>query len=261
MGDKFNLKEPSSFLQYLDVNNLHGWVMSQLLPTRGFRWVDVSDISKLSKSKGYLLKVDVKYPKELHDLHNDLPFMCEKMEINGVKKLIPNLRDKKNYMIQIEALNQALKHGLILEKIHRAIEFNQSAWLKPYIDMNTELRAKASNDFQKDFFKLMNNSVFGKTMENIRKHKDIKLLTNEKLYLKAIMKPNSKSGVHFGENLMGCEMGKTKVVMNKLIYLGQATLDLSKTVMYEFHYDYMLPKYGNILKLCYMDNDSLVYNI
>ena len=107
----------------------------------------------------------------------------------------------------------------------------------------------------------MNNSVFGKTMENIRKHKDIKLVTNAKDYLKAVMKPNFKSGMLFGENLMGCEMGKVKVVMNKPVYLGQAILDLSKTVMYEFHYDYMLSKYGNNLKLCYMDTDLFVYDI
>ena len=107
----------------------------------------------------------------------------------------------------------------------------------------------------------MNNSVFDKTMENIRKHKGIKLVTNAKDYLKNIMKPNFKSGVLFGENLMGCEMGKTKVIMNKPVYLGQAILDLSKTVMYEFHYDYMLPKYGDNLKLCYMDTDSFVYDI
>ena len=136
--------------------------------------------------------------------------MCEKMEINGVEKLIPNLRDKKNNVIHIEALNQALKHGLILEKIHRAIEFNQSPWLKPYINMNTELRAKASNDFEKDFFKLMNNSVFGKMMENIRKHKNIKLVTNAKDYLKAVMKPNFKSGVLFSENLMDCKIAKSR---------------------------------------------------
>ena len=218
------------------MNNLYGWAMSQLLPTGGFKWVD--DISKLSKCKGYLLEVDGKYPKELHDLHNDLPFMCEKMEINHVEKLIPNLYDKKNYIIHIEALNQALRHGLILEKIHHMIEFNQSAWLKPYIDMNTELRAKAENNFKKDFFKLMNNAMFGKMMENVRKHRSIKLITNEKLYLKAVMKPNFKSGILFSENLMGCEMGKTKVMMNKPVYLGQAILDLRKTIMYEFHYDY-----------------------
>ena len=105
----------------------------------------------------------------------------------------------------------------------------------------------------------MNNSVFSKTMENIRRHKDIKL--NEKAYLRNVMKPNFKSGVLFSENLMGCEMGKIKVLMNKPVYLGQAILDLSKVVMYEFHYDYMKPKYGGNLKLCYMDTDLLVYHI
>ena len=129
-------------------------------------------------------------------------------------------------------------------------------------DFDTQLRTAATNDFEKDFFKLMNNSVFGKTMENIRKHRNIKLVTTEEKYLHTVMKPNLKSGVLFGENLMGCEMGKTKVVMNKLVYLGQAILDLSKIVMHEFHYDYMVPKYGlKKFKLCYMDRDSLVYDI
>ena len=141
------------------------------------------------------------------------------------------------------------------------IEFDQSAWLKPYIDFNTQLRTQAKNDFEQDLFKLMNNSVFSKMMKNIRKHKDIKLVTNDKDYLKDVVQPNFKSRVLFGENLMGCEMGKFKVVMNKLVYLGQARLDLSKIVMYEFHYDYMLPTYGNNLKLCYMDTDSLMYRI
>ena len=134
--------------------------------------------------------------------------------------------------------------------------------MKPYIDFNTQLRTKAKNDFEKDFFKLMNNSVFGKMTENIRKHRNIKLVTTEEKYLKTVMKPNFKSGVRFDENLMGCEMGKIKVVMKKPVYLGQAILDLSKIVMYEFHYDYMKPKYdGENLKLCYMDTDSLVYEI
>ena len=129
-------------------------------------------------------------------------------------------------------------------------------------DFNTQLRTAATNDFKKDFFKLMNNSVFGKTMENIRKHRNIKLVTTEEKYLHMVMRLNFKSGVLFGENLMDCEMGKIKVVMNKPVYLGQAILDLSKMVMYEFHYDYMVPKYGlEKLKLCYMDTDSLVYDI
>ena len=240
--------------------------MSQPLPTGGFRWVDVNpnEISELATrtDKGYTLEVDVSYPKDLHDSHNDLPFMCERMEINGVEKLVRNLRDKKNYVIHIQALNQALQHGLRLDRIHRVIEFDQSPWLKTYIDFNTQLSTAATNDFEKDFFKLMNNSVFGKTMENIRKHRNIGLVMTEEKYLRTVMKPNFKSGVLFGENLMGCEMGKIKVVMNKPVYLGQAILDLSKIVMYEFHYDYVVPKYSlEKLKLCYMDTDSLVYDI
>ena len=149
-----------------------------------------------------------------------------------------------------------------LDRIHRAIEFNQSPWLKTYIDFNTQLRTAATNGFEKDFFKLMNNSVFGNTMENIRKHRNIKLVTTEEKYLHTVTKPNFKSGVLFHENLMSCDMGKIKVVINKPVYLSQAILDLSKIVMYEFHYDYMVPKYGlEKLKLCYMDTDSLVYDI
>ena len=175
MGDKFNPNEDTTYLQYLDANNLYGWAMSQPLPTGGFKGVDVNpnEISELATrtDKGYILEVDVSYPKDLHNSHNDLPFMCERMEINGVEKLVPNLRDKKNYVIHIQALNQALQHGLRLDRIHRVIEFNQSPWSKTYIDFNTQLRMAATNDFEKDFFKLMNNSVFGKKMENIRKHK------------------------------------------------------------------------------------------
>ena len=267
MGDEFDPRSESSYLQYLDANNLYGWATSQPLPTGGFKWVDVNlnEISELAirTDKGYILEVDVSYPKHLHDSHNDLPFMCERMEINGVEKLVPNLRDKKSYVIHIhEALNQVLQHGLRLDRIHRAIEFDQSPWLKTYIDFNTQLRTAATNDFENDFFKLMNNSVFGKMMENIRKHRNIKLVTTEEKYLRTVMCPNFKSGVLFGENLMGCEMGKIKVVMNKPVYLGQVILDLNKIVMYEFHYDYMVPKYGlEKLKLCYMDTDSLVYDI
>ena len=266
MGDRFDPKSERSYLQYLDTNNLYGWAMSQPLPTGGFKWVDVNpnEISELATQtdKGYILELYVSYPKELHNPHNDLPFMCERMEINGVEKLVPKLRDKKSYVIHIQALNQALQHGLRLDRIHRAIEINQSPWLKTYTDFNTQLRTTATNDFEKDFFKLMNNSVFGKTMENIRKHRIIKLVTTEEKYLRTVMKPNFKSGVLFGENLMGCEMGKIKVVMNKPVYLGQVILDLSKIIMYELHYDYMVPKYGlEKLKLCYIDTDSMVYEI
>ena len=138
IGDRFNPKSESSYLQYLDANNLYRWAMSQPLPTGGFKWVDVNsnEITELATrtDKGYLLEVNnVSYPKDLHDSHNDLPFMCERMEINGVEKLVPNIRDKKNYVIHIQALNQVLQHGLRLDRIHRVIEFDQLPWLKTLI--------------------------------------------------------------------------------------------------------------------------------
>ena len=147
MGDKFDPNEDTTYLQYLDTKNLYGWAVSQPLPAGGFRWVDIepNEISELATrtDKGYILDVDVSYPTRLHNQHNDLPFMCERIEINGVEKLVLNLRDKKSYVIHIRVLAQALKHGLIVDRIHRAVEFDQSAWMKPYIDFNTQLRTKA----------------------------------------------------------------------------------------------------------------------
>ena len=247
---EYDSNKPTNYLQYLDANNLYGWAMSQPLPAGGFRWINCDnwDPKRLvemfanEKNYGYLLEVDVKYPEKLHDLHNGIPFMCTKMKVNGAEKLIPNLCDKNKYIIHIRALKQAIDHGLILEKIHRCIRFRQSPWMKKYIDFNTRLRTAAKNDFEKDFYKLMNNSVFGKMMENIRRHRNIKLVNNKEEYLKALMKPNFKSGTLLGDDLMGYEMGKVKVVTNKPVCLGQAILDLSKIIMYEFHYDYMLPK-------------------
>ena len=149
IGDKFNPEEVSSYLQYLDANNLYGWAMSQLLPTRGYEWVNPSLIMPDNiglytncENEGSLSEVDVRYPTELHNLHNDLPFMCEKMVMNGVKKLVPNLDEKKKYVAHMKVLDQALSHGLALEKVHRVIKFNQSAWLKPYTDLNTQLRTQ-----------------------------------------------------------------------------------------------------------------------
>ena len=184
----YDKNKESSYIQHLDANNLYGWAMSQELPVNGFKWIkDVTRIDKQfiqnydeDNDKAYILEVDVKCPKKVHDLHCDLPFLPERMKIDKCKKLMCNLRNKKKYVVHIRSLKQALGHGLKLKKLHRIIEFNQDAWLKPYIDMNTELRKLAKNDFEKDFFKLMNNSVFAKTMENVRKHRDIKLVITDK---------------------------------------------------------------------------------
>ena len=178
----------SSYLEYLDAKDLYGWAMSQKRPVNGFEWVEglyqfKEDFIKNydeDSNKGYFLEVDVEYPKNLFSLHSDVPFLPERKKIEKCNQLICDFHDKKNYVVHIKALKQALNHGLILKKVHRVIQFNQKAWLKPYIDMNTKLRKEAKNDFEKDFFKLMNNAVFRKTMENVRKHRDIKLVTTDK---------------------------------------------------------------------------------
>ena len=205
--------------------------------------------------------MDVDYPSKLHKLHSDMPFLPERMKIDKTKRLVCNLHDKKKYVVHISILKQALDPGLKLQKVHRAIEFNQKAWLKKYIDINTELRKKASNDFEKDFFRLMNNAVFGKTMENVRKHRDIKLVKTDCKRNKLVSEPNYHTVKLIEENLSIIEMKKVKVKMNKPIYLGLSILEISKATIYEFWYDYVKSKYGNKVKLCYTDTDSLAMNV
>ena len=265
----YDRKKKSSYIQYLDTNNLYGKAMTEKLPVRGFRWME--DISKIDEdfvkvynkndNKGYILDVDVDYPNKLQNLHSDLPFLPERMVINNTKKLVCNLNDKKNYIVHISVLKQALDHGLKLRKVHRVIEFDQEASLKEYIDVNTKLRKKATNDFEKDFFKLMNNAVFGKTMENVRKHRDIKLVKADKKRNKLVSEPNFHTMKLIDNNLAIIEMRKVKIKMNKPIYLGLSILDISKITMYEFWYDYVKIKYEDKARLCYMDTDSFVVNV
>ena len=249
---------PTKYISYLDANNLYGWAMSKPLPTHGFEWMKKEDL-KSWKSMPCILEVDLTYPQKLHDLHNDYPLAPERLIVNEVEKLIPNLNNKTKYEIHHETLKLYLSLGLKLTKIHRGITFEESAWLKPYIDLNTDLRAKASNDFEKDFFKLMNNSVFGKTMENIRNRVDIRLVTRVSQAKKLTSKPNYQHHTIFSKNLAAVHMKKTSLYFNKPVYLGMSILDLSKTLMYDFHYNYIKPKWR--AKLLFTDTDSLAYEI
>ena len=266
----FYEKELSKYLMYLDANNLYGWAMSQKLPIHSFEWMTDKEIKNLFKVQVVqfwertpcILEVDLTYPEELHDLHNDYPLCPERVECDkGVKKLIPNLRDKNNYVVHYKTLMQYLNLGMELKKIHRGIKFVECDFLKPYIDMNTNLRTQAKNNFEKDFFKLMNNSVFGKTMENIRNRVNIKLTTTGEQFKKLTAKPNYESRKIFNENLVSVHMKKTSLTMNKPVYLGMSILDLSKTLMFDFHYKYIIPKYGNKAKLLFTDTDSFLYEI
>ena len=260
MGDKFNSNEPSKYIQYLDANNLYGWAMSKPLPTHGFKWMKTSELETW-ELHSCILEVDLEYPKKLHDLHNDYPLAPEQIVVNKVEKLLPNLWNKKNYVIHYENLKQYLNLGLKLTNIHRGIKFKESQWLKKYIALNTDLRTKAKNEFEKDFFKLMNNSVFGKTMENIRNRSVIKLVTDKIKAEKLAAKPNFKHCNIFNEDLIAIHMKKISLTFDKPVYLGMCILDLSKTLMYDFHYNYIKKKYGDKARLLFTDTDSLMYEI
>ena len=208
--------KPTSWITYLDMNNLYGTSMSMPLPEKDFAWCtqeqienfNVLDVSDDSET-GYILEVDLEYPSSLHDAHSDYPLapenktvsdemlsthskvLKEKLGIKGnASKLIPNLSSKTKYVLHYRNLKYYISKGILLSKIHRVLEFTQSSWLKSYIDFNTERRSQAETAFEKDFYKLMNNSVFGKTMENMRKRVNVELVHTKKRLHRVIAKPN-----------------------------------------------------------------------
>ena len=278
-------KKSSKHIAYLDANFLYGWAMSQNLPYGGFNWIEPEDFKlenvRNNSKKGHILEVDLEYPKELHDLHNEYPYCAEQIVVksemlseysktvgykHGVKcgdttKLIPTLYNKEKYIIHERNLKQAIDAGLILKKIHRVLEFKQKPWMKKYIDFNTEKRKIAKNDFEKNFFKLMNNSVFGKTMENVRKRMNVKLICDKNKFEKYVSKPTFINGVIFNENLVGVHNKQEKIKLCKPIYVGFSILDISKTLMYDFHYGFIKNKYEDKAKLLFTDTDSLCYEI
>ena len=272
----YNPDKPSKFIQYLDANNLYGWAMSQSLPTHGFKWMQNltkdkvisilekanSSMTNLIKKTGYIFEIDLEYPHDLWESHNDYPLAPEKLKVNGVEKLISHFKPHKNYVIHYRNLRQCLEMGLTIAKVHRGLSFDQSPWMESYIRKNTELRKTAANSFEKDFFKLMNNSVFGKTIENIRKRQNILLVDNHAKAVKLTSQPNFDRATIFDENLIAVHMKRTEIFLNKPVYVGQAILDLSKTLMFDFHYNYIQKKYRhNNAKLLFTDTYSLMYEI
>ena len=260
MKEQFDSSRPSKFVTYLDANNLYGWAMMKPLPVGDFHWMTGDELERWREFP-CVLEVDLEYPEELHDFHNDYPLAPERIKINKVEKLIPTLGDKQKYVLHRENLKLYLSLGLKLKWIHRGIKFREKPWMRSYIELNTDLRTKGKNDFEKDFFKLMNNSVFGKTMENIRNRVDVRLVGNREKAQKLIAKPNLKHWICFDENLIGIHLKRIKLVFNKPVYCGMSILDLSKTMIYDFHYNYIIPKFGKKQKLLFTDTDSLCYEI
>lgn len=277
---EYDASQPQSFIVYLDCNNLYGFSMCQYLPYSNFRFLDESELTNFcvenvedNSEWGFILEVDLFYPEHLHKCHNDLPFCPEKCIPPGgkTKKLVANLHNKYNYVIHYIHLKKCLEHGLTLRKVHKAITFRQSPYLKQYIELNTRLRQKAKSSFEQDFFKLLNNSVFGKTLENTENRVTVhlvnqwcdqsnrtkKFISSERL----VANPYFHSASILTENLVAIQMKPDQIILDKPIYIGFTVLELSKTHMYDFHYNIVKPFYEDRVQLCYTDTDSFVYKI
>jgi hypothetical protein len=287
-NENYDPNKENSYINLFDCNNQYGDAMRQFLPTHGFEWMELYTEStefwtefvlkqKDEQDDGYMFEVDLEYPTELHDKHDNFPLAPEHLDIKaemlsayqkdlaeklklkvGGEKLCLTLNDKHNYICHYRNLKMYLEMGLKLKKVHKVLTFKQSAWLKTYIDLNTKLRQAADNDAEKDFAKLMNNSFFGKTCQDVRKYKDVKIVMDEEKSRKLIARPTLKQLKVYDENLVAIQLKKSEVVLNKPRYIGMAILDISKIVMYRFHYDFMMKKYPGA-KLMFTDTDSFCY--
>ena len=285
----YDESKPNSYIMYLDANNLYGWAMSKPLPKSGFKWKRVMPTEeeilnkKENAKQGWILEVDLEYPSELHKEHNSYPLAPEKkvvkkenmsdyqnklikdldLKIPNNKKLLLTLEDKNDYVVHYENLKFYLKQGMRLKRVKRVLEFDQECWMEPYIRMNTDFRKLAKNDFEKNFYKLMNNSVFGKTMENLRNRVDIRIVSSKEKdkIRKLVASPLYARHVIFTNDLVGIDMHKSRLLLNKPVYTGMTILDKSKILMYDFFYNHLKKQYGEKCELLYTDTDSLLLDI
>jgi hypothetical protein len=287
--DNFNKDKPSNYLMYWDANNLYGWAMRQYLPHGNLQFDNTVSLDEIlatpdESDTGYFIDCDLRFPKEIHDKLKEYPpcpenitpniewFSKSQIEIgekngvikngkyNGGNKLIPHLFEHKNYVIHYRNLKFVKALGVEIGDIHNVISFKQSAWLAPFIDFNTKKRQEAKNDFEKDFFKLMNNSVYGKTMENVKNRMQLHMTTSKENAVKWFSKLNFKDARYF-EGLHLIEMYNLEVEYNKPVYVGTSVLDLSKLCMMDFHYNTIEVNFHGKYNLVYSDTDSLVYSI
>jgi hypothetical protein len=279
MADYDKSKE-DSYIVYLDANALYSGAMCEYLPYKDFKWNhdkwDTDSIVKLGDkdSKGYLFEVDLHIPEKLHNYMNNYPpcpenISIEKDDLNqwqqenykksNIKKLCLTFKDKKEYVVNYRYLKLVLSLGVELKKVHRVLEYTQKDFLKDYIMLNNDLRKASTNEFEKDFRKLMNNSIFGKFLENVRNRINFRLINTED---QALRVKNMKRFTIFNDDLVGVHQNKKEVKLCKPIYIGQNILDDSKCTMYNFHYNFMLKKIEREnIDLLFTDTDSLCYYI
>eukprot|EP00116_Pleurobrachia_bachei_P000927 sb/3461189/ len=286
--DDFNPEEPSSFIHYVDANNLYGASMMNKMPTKNFQWLSQEEISSLDVQKldaegdkCYILEVDLGYPEALHDYHTDFPLAVEGKQIHEAqlsdynrqfleqhgetfspsRKLVPDLNDKIRYTCSLKNLQLFLKHGLVLTKIHRVLTADQEDFMTPYINFNSAKRQEATDEFSRDFWKLCNNSVYGKFIESVRKRTDVKVVTDERMALKLTSKPQYKGAHILDQDITLIQCSKARIILNKPIFCGFMVLENAKHIMYQFWYEVLKPKYGDNIKLLFSDTDSFVYAV
>ncbi|XP_065180179.1 uncharacterized protein LOC135810614 [Sycon ciliatum] len=288
--DGYDPSKPMTYLQYVDANNLYGWAMQQPLPIGDFKFVeDISDdlVADIVMTHphdspvGYIVECDLTIPDGVHDALNEYPPCPENMCVTDdmlsphqqqlaqqlglgkqkEKKLMLTLLPKTRYVCHYVNLQAYVALGVEVSEVHRVLQFTQRPWMRLYIQLNTDLRTNAASEFEKDFYKLMNNAVFGKTMENVRRRLNLKLVRSEEevdRLRRAIVKPTYKRSIVYDNDLVAVEFFKCKVHLNKPIYVGFSILELSKVLMYSFFYDTLKPRYGQNVRLCYTDTDSFI---
>jgi len=285
----YDPQKPTTFITYLDANILYGASQSETSPVGDFRFLIPEEMCQLDFEKnihsipensptGYIIKCDLKYPDELHPIHSDYPLAPEHLTVTrdmlnpfaqkladehwmSDSKLIPNLFDKKEYVVHYRNLQFYMKQGLKLGKMYKVISFTQSPWLKTWIDLCTSQRQNAESDFEPDLAKLQANSTYGKTMENVRNRQNIRFIADPAKLLKAVSKPSYQESKIINADLVMVRAGRHKVTLNKPIAVGFAILELSKLIMYKFYYEYLKPKYGDRCRLLFTDTDSLCCEI
>ena len=279
----FKSNETSVFGAFFDVTSLYAGTMMKKLPIGSFEWDDTLTVEMISAHDcegeyAFFVEVDLAYPSELHIDHQDLPLAPEKLVIQSdwlseycsefnekrnadVPKLVETLFDKKNYICHIKNLQFYIQNGLQIVKIHNALKFKRSSWLSSYIEKNTVMQKQAKSPFEKNFYKLMSNACFGKTMENKRNRRNVHFVSNEQEATKFTSKPNYKSFQIISENLCSVSLSQQKIFWDKPTTVGAAILDLSKLSLYGFHYNEMKPRYGQKILVTYKDTDSLLYRV
>jgi len=272
-----------TFIALFDANNLYAYSMMQHLPYSGFKWLedlDEFDFTKIPDDAevGYIIECDLVYPQHLHDLHNDYPLAPEKLTVTEdmlspycrnfgnkfipTEKLVPNLMKKTKYITHYRNLKMYVELGMSCTKIHRVLSFAQKPWMSDYIKDNTIRRMMATTTFQKDLQKLKNNSIFGKTMENVRNRCSVHLVVDEKRARALVARANCIDWSVVNEDLVLISMRPLTVKLTKPIAVGFSVLELSKTLMYDFHYNHVMKKYGqDRARLLFTDTDSLCYSI